>query len=463
MPGEADAPLSAALRQEEYEALRLSIGLRLIACLVIAVLLTIELHWPLVLNYYGYIAALAASGYVQLVVRRPALKQPWMDWAFPLVDMGILVAGIVLPNPLDPNPLPPPMHLGFDTVLDLVLFVVLAGLGQSARVMLFSTLAAVLAWAAGTLYVVSQPGVTFHSFTDNLIDITTPERLAYLLDPWNVRVGEFIPRLVLIGLIGMILTVGVLRSRHLIARQLEAERARRNLSRHFSPHIAETLAQMDDPLGQVKQLEAVVLFADLVSFTQLADDLSPQQTVALLRDVHQRLARAVAEHRGTLDKYLGDGIMASFGTPEPGPRDASAALLSARCMLREIEALNQQRKLLRQSPLTLAIGLHYGPLTLGNIGDESRVEYALIGETVNVAHRLEQMTRALGTPICVSQAFVDKLAEETRGDLTCLRDLVALQPQAIRGLRDHMVIWIQQRAAPFASDSGAPEAAPTIH
>jgi adenylate cyclase len=211
---------------------------------------------------------------------------------------------------------------------------------------------------------------------------------------------------------------------------------------------------MDDALGQVKRLDAAVLFADLVGFTQISDDHTPEQTIAILRDVHQRLARAVFEHNGTLDKYLGDGIMASFGTPEPGPRDATAALLAARAMLREMEQLNRQRMLLRQVPLTLAIGIHHGPLTLGNIGDENRVEYALIGETVNVAHRLEQMTRMLNTQICVSQAFIDRLRDETGGAADALGDLVALQPQSIRGLRDRMVVWIQQKTA--AAEAAAP-------
>lgn len=463
LPDQESDRLGAAIRQEEYEALKLSVGLRFLVCVIVAVQTTIELRWPLAINYYGYIAALAFSGYLQLLMRKPDYDRPWMQWVFPFIDMGILAAAIALPNPFDPDPIPPPMQLGFDTVLYFILFVVVASLGQSARAVLATCLAAIAAWSAATFFVVMQPGVTFHNYDSNLVTMSAMERIAYVLDPWNVRVGEFLGRLLLIGLIGMLLTISVLRSRHLIARQVEAERARRNLSRHFSPHMAETLAQMDEALGQVKQLDAAVLFADLVAFTQMADDLTPEQTVALLREVHQRLARAVAENRGTLDKYLGDGIMASFGTPDPGPRDASAALLAARSMQREIELLNRQRQLLRQPPLCLAIGLHYGPLTLGNIGDENRVEYALIGETVNVAHRLEQMTRGLDAEICMSQAFVDKLSEETRGDLTGIRDMVALQPQPIRGLRDRMVVWILPRPAAASPMPQPVEAAPTIH
>lgn len=462
LPDSPGDRLVMALREEEYEALRLTIGLRFGVVIVVAAILTAEMGWPLALNYYGYLGALAFSGYLQLLLRRPDRNSAWMHWAFPFLDMALIVGAIVLPNPFDPNPLPPPMLLGFDTILYVALFVVLSGLGQSARTVGFTTLAAVVTWSAGTAYIAMQPGVTFDTRFDNVVNMSMYDRLAYLLDPWNIRAGEFIPRVILLGMIGMLLAVAVMRSRHLVARQVETERARRNLSRHFSPHIAEHIAQMDDAIGQVRQLDAAVLFADLVGFTQIADDHSPQQTIAMLREVHQRLARAVHDNNGTLDKYLGDGIMASFGTPEPGPRDASAALLAARAMLREMEQLNRQRRLLRQVPLQLAIGIHFGPLTLGNIGDETRVEYALIGETVNVAHRLEQMTRGLNAQLCLSQAFVDKLEDETRGDLGAVRDMVALKAQPIRGLRDRMVLWILPHQT-LATEPDAPETQPTIH
>lgn len=462
LPATATDRLTVAIREEEYEALKLAIWLRFTVCAAVAILLTIELRWPLAFNYYAYIVALALSGYLQLLLRKPLYEREWMLWVFPLADMMILVAGIVLPNPLDPYPLPPPMRLGFDTVLYVIVFVVLSGLGQSAKTVMLTTGAAIVAWTAGTLFLLTMPGVTLALNLENIASQTLDTRLAYLLDPWNVRLGEFVPRLVIIAIVGTIMAVAVTRFRHLVARQVETERARRNLSRHFSPHIAEELARMDDALGQVKQLDAVVLFADLVGFTQIADDHTPEQTIGILREVHQRLARAVADNAGTLDKYLGDGIMASFGTPRAGPRDASTALLAARTMLREMEQLNRQRKLLRQVPLQLAIGIHYGPVTLGNIGDQTRVEYALIGETVNVAHRLEQMTRTLNAQLCLSQAFIDKLAEETRGDLGAVRDLVALKPQPIRGLRDRMVLWILPRPA-VIPEADAPAPTPTIH
>ncbi len=462
--------LANAFAAEEYEGLRLAIGLRFLTLCIVAALLTAEMRWPMVINYYPWLLALGLSGYIQLLVRKPGVERPWMHWLFPLIDMSLLGAAIALPNPFDPNPLPPPMQLSFDTIMYLPVFLALAALGQSARTVLFTALSAALVWIAVTLYIAAQPGVQSSLMYENVVNVPALQRIAILLDPWHVSFGDLIRRVILVAMIGGILVVAAVRARHLVARQIESERARRNLARHFSPHMAEELERMDDPLGAVTQLDAAVLFADLVGFTKMTDDMSPAQTIALLREVHRRLAHAVFEQQGTLDKYLGDGIMASFGTPKPGPRDASAALLAARAMLQAIEQLNRQRAPLRQPPLQLAIGIHYGPLTLGNIGDEHRVEYALVGETVNVAHRLEQMTRTLGAKLCLSESFVEQLKQETRGDLAPLRDLNELRPQAIRGLRERMAVWMLPREAsevtkPVPEAAGQPRAEPppTIH
>ncbi len=463
--------LSAAFAAEEYEGLRLAITLRFVAIAIVAVLITLEMGWPMAINYYPWLLALALSGYIQLLVRQPAVDRGWMHWLFPMIDMAMLGAAIVLPNPFDPNPLPPPMRLGFDTVMYIPLFLALAALGQSARTVFFTAASGMLTWIAATFYIAMQPGVQTYLMPGNVAQLSLLERIALLLDPWTLSYADMIRRVVMIGLIGGVLVVAAVRARHLVARQIESERGRRNLARHFSPHMAEELARMDDPLGAVRQLDSVVLFADLVGFTRIGEDMTPTQTIALLREVHRRLAHAVFEQQGTLDKYLGDGIMASFGTPRPGPRDASAALLAARAMQQAIEQLNRQRAPLRQPPLHLAVGLHFGPVTLGNIGDENRVEYALVGETVNVAHRLEQMTRSIGASLCVSDAFVARLREETRGDAGPLRDLVEMRPQTIRGLRERMVVWMlprdgvtpQPAPAPEAGAQPLPEPPPTIH
>lgn len=471
LPPAEHARLAAAFAAEEYAGLRVAIGLRMIALLAVGAILALETGWPLVLNYLTWLLALAMSGYAQLLICQPQVHRPWMRWLFPLIDMAMIGAAIALPNPFDPQPLPPPARLAFDAVLYLPLFLTLASLGQSVRTVLFSTLAAISTWMLVTFYVSAQPGVHTQPLAMPSDGVRSLEdRLAQLIDPWLVSYGSMARQILVIALIGLILAVTAQRARHLVARQIEAERERRNLARHFSPHMADELAHMDEAVGRVRQLDAAVLFADLVGFTRLTENMPPTETIALLRDVHKRLAQAVFNQQGTLDKYLGDGIMASFGTPRTGPRDASSALLAARAMLQAINQLNLQRAKHKLQPLRLAVGLHFGAVTLGNLGDETRIEYALVGETVNVAHRLEQLNRQLDSSICVSAAFVEKLKQETRGDLSAIRDMTALRPQIIRGLREMMAVWIlpvrdwaDASIGQDARSGPASEPPPTIH
>jgi adenylate cyclase len=113
------------------------------------------------------------------------------------------------------------------------------------------------------------------------------------------------------------------RARRLVAAQAESERARGNLARYFSPNVVDQLARVEEPLGPVRVQPAAVLFADIVGFTAASERQSPEQTIALLREVHHRMADAVFDHGGTLDKYIGDAVMATFGTPHPATDDAA--------------------------------------------------------------------------------------------------------------------------------------------
>src|SRR5690606_37992761 len=128
--------------------------------------------------------------------------------------------------------------------------------------------------------------------------------------------------------------------------------------------------------------------------------------IAFLRGLHARLEAAVFEHEGTLDKFLGDGVMATFGTPEPGPRDAVNALAAGRAMLATIADWNVERQAAGEPPVRLSIGIHYGEAVLGNIGTDRRLEFAVLGDVVNVASRLETLTRKLGCRLAASAELI---------------------------------------------------------
>ncbi|HLB80780.1 MAG TPA: adenylate/guanylate cyclase domain-containing protein [Dongiaceae bacterium] len=228
------------------------------------------------------------------------------------------------------------------------------------------------------------------------------------------------------------------------------ERARANLARYVAPGMADLLAAMDEPFGPARQQSVAVMFADIVGFTRFAAEQPPEQVFALLRGFHARAAGAVFANHGTLDKYTGDGMMATFGTPSQGPRDASNALTCARAIRDAIADWNAARRAAGEAEVEVAIGLHYGPVLLGNIGDERRLEFAVIGDTVNVASRLEKLARPLAAGVVASGDLVDMARREggTETEAT-LEGLEPRGPQPIRGRSRPIPVWIlPRRAAP---------------
>jgi adenylate cyclase len=137
----------------------------------------------------------------------------------------------------------------------------------------------------------------------------------------------------------------------------------------------------------------------------------------LLRDFHGRMAACVFAHGGTLDKFIGDGLMATFGTPEPQADAADRAYACGLAMLAAIEEWTAGRAAAGELPVGVGIGIHLGPVTMGDIGGggdgehgmTQRFEFAVIGDTVNVASRLERLTRELGVALLVSDALVRAL------------------------------------------------------
>ncbi|MDJ0947326.1 MAG: adenylate/guanylate cyclase domain-containing protein [Alphaproteobacteria bacterium] len=221
----------------------------------------------------------------------------------------------------------------------------------------------------------------------------------------------------------------------------EAEAQRTNLARYFPPNLVETLAGLDDPFGEPREQPVAVMFVDIVGFTALAATLPAKEVFRLLREFHSRMAQAVFAAHGTLDKFIGDGLMATFGTPTTGDRDATNALRCAFAMIDAVEEVNADRRGGGKAEVSLGIGLHYGPVMLGNIGDARRLEFAVLGETVNIASRLEGLTRPLGATIVISEAMVEAVRAETPENVAELDKFSKCAKQAIRGLKDDIPVW----------------------
>jgi adenylate cyclase len=229
--------------------------------------------------------------------------------------------------------------------------------------------------------------------------------------------------------------------REAIERREAAERAKFNLSRYFPPSLVEILSETDEPFGSPREQDVAVLFADIVGFTSMSEALSPDKVFGLIRAFHGCMAQEVFEAGGTLDKYIGDGLMATFGTPASTGADAGNAIRCAQGMARAVERLNESRASEGETAVQLAVGIHYGSAFLGNIGDERRLEFATIGDTVNVASRLEELCRMLVTPVVISDAAVEAARAEAPDDTAFLDALSSRGVVAVRGLDQPIAVW----------------------
>src|SRR5688500_9109982 len=175
------------------------------------------------------------------------------------------------------------------------------------------------------------------------------------------------------------------------ARLAREEVARANYSRFLPEYVVKQLLENPDSfkLGGVNQT-LTVLFADIRGFTRLSENAAPDRVVHLLNNYFTAMSDVVFAHGGTLDKYIGDGLMALFGAPTATPEDACNAVAASVAMQRRMEDINTQLRADGLSEIAIGIGLHTGVATVGYIGSERRSEYTAIGDTVNLAARLEQ-------------------------------------------------------------------------
>ena len=261
-------------------------------------------------------------------------------------------------------------------------------------------------------------------------------------DPNYVSILKYQNEVIVFVLVSAGLALLVRRSRTLVAERAEAERARGNLARYFSPKVVDTLAERDEPLGRVRRQAVGVLFADLVGFTTMAEGMTPEEVMALLRDFHGRMEEVVFRHGGCLEKFIGDALLATFGVPDPGRRDATDTLACARGMLAALAAWNRERSAAGRVPLGMGLGLHYGQVVAGDIGSRRSMAFATVGDTTNVTSRLQALTRELGTSLVASGALVAAVEREA-ADVTLLKGLTSHGAQVLRGRDTPIDLWAE--------------------
>jgi adenylate cyclase len=202
-----------------------------------------------------------------------------------------------------------------------------------------------------------------------------------------------------------------------IAAQIDKILLRRTLERYVAaPIVEEIINQPENFLNLLegRTIKAAVLFSDIRGFTTLSSRLPPKLLIQQLNTYLGGMVDAILEYQGTIDKFIGDAIMAEFGSPVSRGEKADAmnaiqAALNMRSVLMELRQVWQDEN---KIPFSNGIGINYGEVTVGNIGSARRLEYAVIGDTVNVASRVEGMTKDLGTDIVITGALYEIVKDE---------------------------------------------------
>jgi adenylate cyclase len=348
---------------------------------------------PWVLAAYGLFTVL------RLVLAHRGRLAGWFLCLSVVVDMGLLM-GLIWSFHLQYMQ-PAAFYLKAPTLLYVFIFIALRALRFEPQFIVLSGVTAIVGWSVLVAYaVIVDPGMP-----------VTRDYVAYMTSA-TILIGAELDKLITIGLVTLILALAVQRARRLLERSVAETQAAADLSRFFDPEIAEAITSAEQPLapGEGKLRRAAVLYADLRGFTTLAARLPPSEVIGLLTEYQGRLVPLLHRHGGSVDKFLGDGIMATFGALRPREAFAADALRAAADIVGEIEAWNSLRS--PELRLRVAVAVAHGDVVVGAVGDEERLEYTVIGSPVNLAAKLEKHCAVEGARALVTEATLDLAREQ---------------------------------------------------
>ncbi len=218
-------------------------------------------------------------------------------------------------------------------------------------------------------------------------------------------------RIVMVFAAALILILVARQGRLMLERAVRETTLRVNLTRYLPRELAPILTdQAFASLREGRRIPVTVLFVDIRASTYFGETMEPAQLAVFITSFRRRVLRAASRHGGVIDKFTGDGALILFGVPGAQDGDAKRALACGRTLLNLIERWNAKRGF--NPPVRLGIGLHTGDVFCGVVGDESRLEFTVVGETVNIASRIEQATKGAGCELLASQETVVAAGEE---------------------------------------------------
>lgn len=283
---------------------------------------------------------------------------------------------------------PPSFYLKAPTLLYVFIFIALRALRFEARYVVMAGIAAAIGWLALILYVICS---------DPANAMITRSYVAYLTSN-AILIGAEIDKIISILVVTVVLALAVRRARFRLIEAVTGQQVKENLSRFFSPEIATHISRSGHQLmaGEGEAREAAILNLDVRGFTKLASLASPQEVMSVLADYQRQMVPIIQRHGGSIDKFLGDGIMATFGATR-AQEDYAARALSAleECMQAASTWVEEQQRQGRPA-LRINGAVASGRIIAGAVGDETRLEYTVIGDAVNLSAKLEKQNKVIG-------------------------------------------------------------------
>ncbi len=430
------------IEHEALSGLRQASRVRAIALAALGAFLLWLMPLPQVFYYLAILALFILFGFAhQFAVESDPLRN-WVGYVFVMLDVVLLTFTLLFPNPLEPSPWPRPLALRLGTFP--YFYILLAGtlLTYSPRQVLWAGGVIAACWSAAVAVILHLPDTLTVADYPDWTSLSPDRQMEAMLYPYFVDVPQVVKDIFILLVVTGILASVVWRMRQLAFRQADVERQRTNLARYFSPSLVDELSRQQNALDQDTVQDTAVMFLDIRGFTAFAEQLPPETTLELLRSFHRRMSQEVFAHSGTLDKYIGDGLMATFGVPRKGPTDATNSILCALAMRESMKEWNAIRDQQGWQPIDIGLGIHYGPVVMGNIGSEERMEFAVIGDTVNVASRIEHLSRELETEIVLSDDVVAAAHVEVGTEHQIFDGFREAPEQHLRGRLTGMICWV---------------------
>ena len=336
-----------------------------------------------------------AFSILRLILAYRGFAAAWFLALSVLVDMAILMALIWSFHIQYEQPAA--FYLKAPTLLYVFIFIALRALRFSAGFVLLAGSAAALGWLLMLYYAMATSSAPNMAVTRDYVAYMTSNR---------ILIGAEFDKVITILLSTAILAIALWRARLLLVRSVVESQAHQDLGRFFAPEIAHQIVSAEQQIepGRGELRQAAVLVTDIRGFTPLAMGMDPTELMALLADYQSRMVGVIQAHGGSIDKFMGDGIMATFGAALATDTYAADALRCVGALGAASTAWDEAREQRGKPPLAVGFAVSAGPLIFGAVGDVDRLEFTVIGEPVNLAAKLENANKAEGTAALTTAA-----------------------------------------------------------